>query len=267
MRNKAQIHDALSKRITSQIKQNIRTGGILDLINYAVAEEMEDAYSTIERNKNPYIYTNMDSNDLDNTGFFVNVPRQKDESDEDYLYRMMHWTQLKAASNETAINDSLLNMHYASDCHYYPATHGAGTASIYVIPKEYTNETIANALKEAKNRVSSVIAKDSIVEYIIPQITPVIPVIKLAAENANIKILQDTLGSQIKQYINSIPPNEYLTLNTINKIGLKNPNVNYFNVIMLYIDNEPIYDFKILQKLNKKFLLQSIAWEVEGDNK
>ena len=75
MKTAETIHEALGTRFKARTNKEVRSGSVIDLIHAAVSEEMEDAYIEIENNKNPHIYTNMDSDSLDKTGFFVNVPR------------------------------------------------------------------------------------------------------------------------------------------------------------------------------------------------
>ena len=150
-----------------------RDGSAIDYFTEAVSRSMEDAYTEIEKAKNPHIYTNLSGDNLDKMGVFVDVTRQKDEGDEDYLYRIMNWTYLKAGANLTAVNDSLLNLEYASNAQYYPGIHGAGTGVVYVIPTKYDDDTIAKALKEAKDRIKNVISPESYTEYIIPTPLPV----------------------------------------------------------------------------------------------
>ena len=68
-----------------------------------------------------------------------------------------------------------------------------------------------------------------------------------------------------KQYINKIPPGASLFLGEINNIGLDIENVEYFNVVQIFSNDNEITDFEILQTVSGKFLFdQIIYWEVEN---
>lgn len=238
-----------------------RPGSALGFFTNAVAKEMEQAHLEIDRNKNPHIYTNLSGDDLDKMGTFVNVPRETDETDTNYLYRIMNWTYLKAGANLTAVNDSLLNLTYSSDAQYYPGTYGAGTGVVYVIPNEYSEETMANALQEVKERLQNVIAPESYTEYIIPTAISVIVIAHLETENADTDYLKSQIAAAIRDYINAIAPNDYLSIGTINRLALNIDGVDFFSVDGLYLDDLYSANTKILQELETKLLFQEIQWE------
>lgn len=263
MKTAETIHEALGTRFKARTNKAVRSGSVIDLIHAAVSEEMEDAYIEIENNKNPHIYTNMDSDSLDKTGFFVNVPRETGETDKNYLYRIMNWTCLKAASNLTAINDSLLNMETASNAQYFPGIYGAGTGIVYVIPKTYDTSTISKALEETKERLKNVIDPAAYTEYVVPTIKPIKFVIKISSEDGDIDYIKTNISSLVRLYVNSIAPKEYLSVGSINKIGESVENVDYFNVLITYIDGETKTDLKFLQNLETKFMFDEIVWEEE----
>lgn len=255
------IRSDIASRFKARTNKDIRGGSVIDLIHSAVSEEMEDAYTEIENNKNPHIYTNMDTASLDKTGFFVNVPRETDETDQNYLHRIMNWTKLKAASNLTAINDTILNMTYASNAQYFPGIYGAGTGVVYVIPKTYDDTVITNALKEAKEKLVEVIDPAAYTEYIVPTIVPVKFIIKISSENGDLDYIKTNTSSLIRAYINAIAPKEYLSIGKVNKIGETLENVDYFNVLATHLDGETKTDLKFLQGLETKFLFDEIVWE------
>ena len=89
MKTASEIHNNLTICFKSRTNKEIRRGSVIDQIYVGVSEEMEDAYIEIENNKNPHIYTSLDTAGLDRTGFFVNVSRNVDESDHDYLHRRL----------------------------------------------------------------------------------------------------------------------------------------------------------------------------------
>lgn len=237
-----------------------RDGSAIGYFTEAVARSMEDAYNEIERAKNPHIYTNLSGDNLDKMGTFVNVPREKGESDEDYLYRIMNWTYLKAGANLTAVNDSLLNLEYASNAQYYPGIQGAGTGVVYVIPKKYDNDIIAKALKEAKDRIKNVISPESYTEYIVPTPLPVTLVCHLETEAGDMDYLKSLVEKKIKEYIDAIAPNDYLSLGKINRMAMSYDDIDFFSVDGVYIDGTFDANTKIMQELETKFLFQEITW-------
>ena len=65
-------------------------------------------YALIEENKNPYLFTNTYGEDLDSLGYWVNLPREADETDEHYKYRLKDWMLTSESSNTRAIENSIL---------------------------------------------------------------------------------------------------------------------------------------------------------------
>lgn len=261
MKDFSDIKDDINSRFSARTHRDIRTGSALDLFNNAVSSELSTVYEEIENSKNPHIYTNLTGDNLDNLGYMVNVPRDTDEDDATYLYRLMNWTYLKASANETAINDSLLNLEYASNAQYYPGTYGAGTGTVYVIPTSYTSDTISAALAEAKERVSGVIDPAAYTEYITPKVVPVKFLIQIYSVAGDLSYIENAISSSVEEYVNAIAPNEYMNVSHINLIGLNTDNVNYFNVVMTYLDGASDSNIRFLQKLETKYIFDSIIWE------
>lgn len=261
MRTASEVHSDLRDRFKQRTQKDIRRGGVIDQIFAAESKIVEDAYIEIENNKNPHIWTNLDSVGLDRTGYFVNIPRQENESDNDYMYRIMNWTYTRSTSNITAITDALLNMKYASDAQPFPGIYGAGTISIYIIPKEYSEETIQNAIQEAKERLSYVVDPATYIEYKIPKIKPVKFIAQISSMVGDIEYLKTSIEKQVHDYVNAIAPKDTMSIGKINKIGMEMANVDYFNVIMTYIDDESKTDIFFLQDLDTKFLFDEIIWE------
>ena len=237
-----------------------RDGSAIGFFTDAVSRSMEDAYNEIERAKNPHIYTNLSGENLDKMGTFVNVPRQKNETDDDYLYRIMNWNYLKAGANLTAVNDSLLNLEYASNAQYYPGIHGAGTGVVYVIPIEYEDDIVAKALAEAKNRIKNVISPESYTEYVIPTPLPVTLVCHMETDAGDEDYLKSKITEDIKEYINKIAPNDYLSLGAINRMAMSYDDIDFFSVDGVYIAGTFNANTKIMQELETKFLFDEITW-------
>lgn len=177
----------------------------------------------------------------------------------------MNWTYLKASANETAINDSLLNMKYASNAQYYPGTYGAGTGTVYVIPLKYDEETIANALNEAKEKIKDIIDPAAYTEYVTPKVVQVSFLAQIYSESGDTSYIKNAITDKVKEYVNAIPPNEYMDISKINLIGLNTDNVNYFNVVMTYLDGDSNSNIRFLQKTETKYIFDSITWEEVTD--
>ena len=265
IRSFEEIYSNIKKLFYSKTKIDVARGTVIDMIMYSISTMLADIYKYIEKNKQPYLFTKQKGEDLDSTGYFLQCPRMTDESDENYFYRIQNWTKRNAASNETAINDALKTLEYTSGANYVPYTKGVGTGTIYLVPNEYEKEYIDKAINEAQIKMSKVISKASIVDYKVP--TPAF--IKLVAyldvkDNSDKEYIKRTIEQKVKEYINKIAPGDRLMLGEINNIGLDIENVEYFNVVQLYINNEEATAFEILQTVNKKFLFeQFIWWEVE----
>lgn len=261
MRTFSDIKDDINSRFSSRTHRDIRTGSTLDLFNNAVSTEISKIYEEIENSKNPHLYTNLSGDNLDKLGYMVDVPRDTNEDDSTYMYRIMNWTYLKASANETAINDSLLNMEYASNAQYYPGTYGAGTGTVYVIPLKYDDETITNAINEARNKVSGVIDPAAYTEYIAPKVVPVSFLAQIYSESGDLSYIKTVISSKTEEYVNSIAPNEYMDISKINLIGLNTDNVNYFNVVITYLDEASDSNIRFLQKTETKYIFKDIIWE------
>lgn len=256
-----QISDDINSRFLITTGKEYRPGSALGFFNEAVARSLADAYNEIEDSKDPHIYTNLSGNNLDLMGAFVNVPREVDESDDDYLYRIMNWTYLKASANLTAINDSLLNLTYASNAEYYPQVYGAGTGAVYVIPKDYNQDTINKALAEVKDRVKNVISPESYTEYIVPTAIPVTIVAKVEAKDGDLDYIKSNIELKYDTYINAIAPNDSLEISVLDKLGLDTDGIDYFAVRGVYINEKYIVATSIMQTLETKMLFSGITWE------
>ena len=232
----------------------------------SVSDILHQIYTEIDNNKKPYLFTNQKGEELDATGYFLQCPREEEESDSNYLYRLSNWTQRNASSNRTAIEDKCKELLYSSAANYIPYTKGLGTATIYLIPLEYTNEAIQRAVLEAQEKVSTVIAPTSIVDFQVAEPSYIKLVAYLDVKEGYDKNSIKTLAiAAIKTYINAIAPGDSLYLGEINKIGLNIEGVEYFNIVQLFNNGEELADFELLQTLTAKFLFEELIWwEVEN---
>ena len=260
MKETQEIHDSLIGRLKTRLNNDIADGSMLDMFAYSVAEENKELYQAIEDAKNPHLFTNTWGEELDSLGYWVGLTRKDNEDDNSYKYRLKDWVFSAEASNTISISNSLLNPTYASNIDYVPRTHGCGTGTCYVIPKTYENDVISNALKEAQEKISSIVSPSLYVEYIVPTIRAVRLNCFLTTSDVDENQIKDTIASKIKTYINSIAPGNMLKVGEILKLGLAVTGVEYFNVMTIMIDEEPVTELEIAQELETKLLFDEIMW-------
>ena len=258
-KTKDEAYSSLKSNFEKLVGQTTQTGSVIDMYNKVIAMECEDMYNLIEENKNPYLFTNTSGSDLDSLGYWVNLPRNIDEDDDHYKYRLKDWLLTSESSNTRAIENSILSPEYSSNIQYVPYTHGAGTGTCYVIPKVYEEETIAAALKEAEELLRNVISPSLYIEYITPAILGVKfeCYISTSGDAATIK---SNITTKIKDYVNDIAPDEKLEIGKVIKLGLEEEGVDYFNVVTYFVDDEQQKSLYKVPGLETKFLFDSITW-------
>lgn len=260
MKTSTEVYVSLKSNLETRLNDKIQVGSVIDIYNKVVSDECGSMYQYIENNKNPYLFTNTYGEDLDSLGYWVGISRLEDESDEHYKYRLKDWVLSSEASNTKALENALLeNMEYANDVQYIPYTHGSGTGTCYVIPKEYEEDVISNALEEAYNLMRTKVSPSLYIEYLVPTIRG-IALNCFISTTGDDNTIKNTVAAKIKDYINGIAPGDYLQIGQIIKIGINEPGVEYFNVISYTLDNQNTTDTKIIQELETKFLFDSIIW-------
>ena len=237
---------------------------MLDLYSHSLSGEMEDMYQEIEDARNPYLFTNIYGEDLDALGMWTNLTRRPQEDDDTYKYRLKDWVYSAEASNTKAISNILLTPEYASNIDYVPNTHGCGTGTCYIVPKSYDDDIIQNALIEAQERIKDIVSPGLYVEYIVPSIRAVRLNCFLQTEDVNSDIIKNTIEEQIREYINAIPPREYLKVGDLVRLGLNVSGVSYFNVMTILLNEEPLNELQGGQELETKFLYDTIDWSGEN---
>jgi hypothetical protein len=261
-----EIYNSLKENFLNRTNVDVAPRSVIDMFLKSVSDILHQIYNEIENNKKPYLFTNQKGEELDSTGYFLQCPREEGESDENYLFRLSNWTQRNAACNEQAILDKCKELKFSSNQSYVPYTKGVGTGTLYVIPLSYEADAITRALTEAQEKVSPVISPSSIINFLVPE--PVY--IKLVAyldvkAGSDKELIKRTIQNNVKAYVNSVPPGTNLFLGEINNIGLDTDNVEYFNVVQVFANDEEITSFEMLQTITSKFLFdQIIYWEVEN---
>lgn len=259
MRTQSEIKTDLTELLNMEFYE----GGFMDNFLTAIAKSEELIYEDIENAKVPYLYSKVlnHANNLEDLGQMYNMPREDGESDENYLYRLVNWKLISEAANQTAVQAAIINPEHASYMEFIPQTNGANTGSVYIIPNVYEEETIMNAINEAKEKVSKVLSPGTYIEYIVPDMTGISLDIKLEVKpELSEEMVQGAITTAIRNYTNNIAPNDYLVIGTINKIGISIEGVEYFNVMQMYINDVPTKSNKNLQSIDKKFILDEVAW-------
>ena len=260
-----EIYNDLKQSFYKRTKIDVEPRSVIDMVFKAVSDMLHTVYKVIEDNKKPYLFTKQTGDELDDTGYFLNCARLENESDSNYLYRLSNWVQRNAACNRTAIEDRCKELLYSVAANYVAYTHGLGTATIYLIPLDYSEESKIRALNEASERIGAVIAPTSLVYFKIAEPS----FIKLVAyidvkDGYDYATVQNAITNSIRVYINSIAPGDSLYIGEINKIGLNVEGVEYFNIVQLFNNDEELADFELLQTIHAKFMLDEIIWwEVE----
>lgn len=267
MKSFSDIYKSIVESIQSKIGVEIQKGTFVDAYAKATSEIIEDAYIEIENSKNPHIYTKLQGEDIDKYGVLINCIREADESDKNYLKRCMDWTLNNQASNRTSIENVLLNLRYSSNATYVPYTHGTGTATVYIIPIEYKEEIIALAKQEAYDKLKKIVSPDSYISVVTPKPIYVRLAIYASFDGADEQNIKTNIERKIEEYVNNIPIGESLSYGALNKIGINEKDVNYFNVTHIYFLEENsdkagtlITALNSIQTVESKFLFNDIIW-------
>lgn len=253
------IYTSIKNSFYDRTKLEIAEGSVIDNYTNSVSVGLMEAYKEIEKNKNPHIFTKLEGSDIDSMGILVGCARRANEDDRTYLYRMINWNTANQTANATAIEAALTTLDYSSHVDYVPYTHGVGTATAYIIPKDLEKSDLA--IKEVQDRLKKVTSQGSYVECVIPNMKPVKLVVYMSIDRDEDNIKRN-LQDKIREYINNIAPGNKLEIGHINKIGINETNVNYFSVSQMYIDNEEYQEIFAIQKLEDKFLFDEIVWNM-----
>lgn len=267
MKTLQEIYDDIRKKILNKNSIDIEKGTVIDSFLLATSEMILEAEEEIENNKNPYLYSKLSGDNLDDMAILLGLTRRGNESDKNFLYRILKWNTSNKASNYDAIETALMDMEYCSYVTYVPLAYGCGTAAAYIIPKTMGDDYKRYAIEETKKRLAPVISPSSYIEYIIPEILSVKLNVLYKADNIDLTIVKNEVNEEIIKYINNIGPGDYIEIGVLNKIGVNKANISYFNISNIFVNSKEIGDVSILQKVETKLLIDSstsINWiEVE----
>lgn len=254
------IYERLKNKVQSLLGVSVTKYSFIDQLLYACSDSLNEAYTEIEKNKTPHIYTSLSGERIDGLGVLVGCYRYENESDKSYLARVMAHHKTHAASNATAIEMMLAELKYSSHASYTPFTQGTGTATIHFIPVFYDDATIEKAIGEIKARLKQVVSPDSYikVQVAIPISVKIFAYAQLDGQN---EFITTQLQEKIKKYVNGIPIGNTLSYGMINRIGLSETGVSYFNTIGIYLDEKKMEDLEMMQTIQNKFLFDQFTIE------
>lgn len=264
MRDFEEIYQGIKERFHEQSGHHITENSVMDMYTVSIADVYDLVYEDIEDMRNPHLYSKLREQSLDDLGFFMNMPRYTNEADGQYLYRLMNWRYTAESSNMTAINNALLRVQKSSSAEYLPQTNGSGTGSVYIIPKEYTDENIAESIAEAVLITEGIASPSVYIEYIVPDPVPVIIHAGIQGKTgADLETIKRDITLAVQDYVNSTKPKGYVSVGEINRIGINTEMVEFYTTLQIFIDGEEQDEVNILQPIDKKFLLDEIIWSEE----
>lgn len=266
MKSMQEIYQELRDKFLDKTGIDVERGSVIDYYILSTSDMLSKAHKEIEDNKTPHIYTSLKGEQLDDMAILCGLTRRVDESDRNFLYRILNWNTSNKASNATAIETALMDMDFCSNVTYVPHAFGCGTAAAYIIPKNISDEGNNLAIEETKERLKEVTSPSSYIEYIIPKIVPIKIRAIIKAEASDINTIKKNIAEKIIKYINGIAPGDNLEIGTINRIGIDEANVTYFNIGNIFVDGKETGSVSILQKVESKFIIseKDIVWlEVE----
>lgn len=266
MKSLQEIYSDIRSKFYKSTGIDVERGTTIDYFMLASAEMLEQAHKEIEDNKTPHVFSNLSGSRIDDMAMLCGLTRKADESDRNFLYRLLKWNISNKASNLTAIETALMDLNNCSHVTYVPHTFGCGTATAYIIPKSMDDVTKELAIAETKSALSEVVSPSTFVEYMIPEIREVRMTCLYKATALDKSAIQKNISNKIIEYVNGVEPGQCLEVGYINRIGITEPNVEYFNIANLSINGEEIGDVSILQKVDSKLITSAdnMIWmEVE----
>lgn len=136
--------DELSTEATSDLAAigfNTSPGAIAKLFMNIVNKNIANLYNTLTVNHIRAFVTTADGNALDSIGVLVQCFRIKDESDDNFRYRIVNQCLTLATSNETAIRLTALTVEGVNDVILKPYSMGAGSFTVIVLSDEDVTST------------------------------------------------------------------------------------------------------------------------------
>ena len=133
---------------------NTSPGAIAKLFMNIVNDNIANLYNTLTVNHIRAFVTTSDGEALDAIGELVHCYRLKDETDDNFKYRITNQCLTLATSNETAIRLTALTVEGVSDVILKPFSMGTGSFTVIVLTDE--DVTSNNILNDVKEKLSTV---------------------------------------------------------------------------------------------------------------
>lgn len=128
---------------------NTSPGAIAKLFMNIVNKNIANLYNTLTVNHIRAFVTTADGAALDNIGVLLQCTRLRDETDDNYRYRITNQCLTLATSNETAIRLTALTVEGVNDVILKPYSMGAGSFTVIVLSDEDVTSTgILETVKE-----------------------------------------------------------------------------------------------------------------------
>ena len=128
--------DELKEEATSDLQAvgfNTSPGAIAKLFMNIVNQNIANLYDTLTVNHIRAFVTTADGAALDAIGVLVQCFRLKDETDDNFRYRIVNQCLTLATSNETAIRLTALTVEGVNDVILKPYSMGAGSFTVIVL--------------------------------------------------------------------------------------------------------------------------------------
>lgn len=254
IKEKNDIHNDIKKKFFSLSGIRVEPNGMIDFIMNATASMIYQIYVFVENNFTPYIYTKAKGRRLNDVGLSIGCPRNAEEEDNNYRFRVITWVKRAESGNEKAIN-SVLSTCLLSSCVYKSLANGAGTANLYVITKNGVDED--KAIEEVKSKIENIVSSGVSVRIVIPEITYISIVFKI--DN---NIHNELIKKSVEKYINKMQIGEIVSIGDLTRIGLEYNDIEFFAVSYIKINDELVSNYSdIVQGLENKLQIKDIFFE------
>lgn len=144
--------DELSSEATSDLQAigfNASPGSIAKLFMNIVNQNIANLYNTLTVNHIRAFVTTADGGALDAIGVLLQCYRLKNETDDNFRYRITNQCLTLATSNETAIRLTALTVEGVNNVILKPYSMGAGSFTVIVLSDEdVTSEGILETVKQ-----------------------------------------------------------------------------------------------------------------------
>lgn len=181
------------------------------------------------------------------------------ESDDMFRARIQAWAMSARSSNVFSIRAELMKLPDVADVQIVPASDGAGTFKVVLIP---TTSTISALTKMRARAALETTTACGVIGYLYePDYVPIKIALRLTfaeglsadAKNA----IRDQISSEIKAYLESIPVGGILVTNRITAIAMANAEVKDSDFWCLKVKGQLMRRVNYVLSTNEMFVLDS----------